>query len=169
MTKTLITYTTKQGSTREVAEEIATILEERAIETDVMPVEQCTDVSGYDAVVFGAPLYMGKLHKPGARFLAQHERSLAARPLAIFALGPRGTHESRAQAQKQLDRAIERSLLMPISVALFDGVIRPDALRFPWNRMAAGDWRDWDAIRAWARALAMTLERPTFGPRQVAA
>jgi hypothetical protein len=35
--------------------------------------------------------------------------------------------------------------------------------------MAAGDWRDWDAIRAWARALAMTLERPTFGPRQVAA
>ncbi|HEY7633184.1 MAG TPA: flavodoxin domain-containing protein [Thermoleophilaceae bacterium] len=157
MSKILVTYATKQGSTHEVAEEIGTILTERGHEIEIVPVELCAGPDGYDAVVFGAPLYMGKLLKPGARFLQKHRESLAARPLAIFALGPRGLPETRDDAQKQLDRAIQRSRLTPVSVALFDGVVRPDKLRFPFNRMPAGDWRDWDAIRAWGSELAPKL------------
>jgi menaquinone-dependent protoporphyrinogen oxidase len=168
MSKILITYATKQGSTREVAEELATILTERGHTTHVVPVELCPGPDGYDAVVFGAPLYMGKMLRAGARFLRRNTDSLAARPLAIFALGPRGTPESRADAQKQLDKAIHRSGLAPVSTALFDGVIRPEQLRFPFNRMPAGDWRDWDAIRSWGMAVAAKLAAPPFGPRVAA-
>ena len=36
-------------------------------------------------------------------------------------------------------------------------VVNPARLRFPFNRMPASDARDWDAIGAWADAVAATL------------
>ena len=47
-------------------------------------------------------------------------------------------------------------------MAIFGGVIRPDALRFPFNRMPACDARDRDAIRAWARDLAPRFARVAY-------
>ena len=35
--------------------------------------------------------------------------------------------------------------------------VDPAKLRFPLNRMAASDERDWDGIRAWARSLPAEL------------
>ena len=73
-------------------------------------------------------------------------------------MGPR-TLEAKdvAASRAQLDRALTR--VEPVSMAIFGGVIRPDALRFPFNRMPACDARDWDAIRAWAHELAPRFAR----------
>ena len=43
--------------------------------------------------------------------------------------------------------------LEPASVAIFGGVIDPAKPDFPFNRIAAADARDWDAIRSWADSL----------------
>jgi hypothetical protein len=38
----------------------------------------------------------------------------------------------------------------PSLIAGFGGVVDPQSLRFPFNRLPAGDARDWEAIRRFA-------------------
>jgi menaquinone-dependent protoporphyrinogen IX oxidase len=86
--------------------------------------------------------------------------AIAARPVAVFAMGPQKMDEKSVRsARQQLDRALKRAPdLDPLDVAIFGGVIDPAKLRFPFNRMQPGDARDWDAIRAWATELAARLD-----------
>jgi menaquinone-dependent protoporphyrinogen oxidase len=77
-------------------------------------------------------------------------------PVAVFAIGPQTAEKHDLEASRaQLDKALERFPdIRPRAVAVFGGVIDPDALRFPFSRMPASDARDWEAIRAWAEEIA---------------
>ena len=172
-TDVLIAYATKHGSTREVAETVAAELKELSLAVELGELRKVRGLNGYRSVVIGAPLYMGRWHKDARRFLKRHHKALAAMPVAVFALGPlKLTEEDVAGSRAQLDRALALvPELRPATVEVFGGVIDPANLRFPFNRMPAGDARDWDAIRAWARSLpgelggAMEI-RPTPGALQ---
>src|SRR5207237_9563193 len=108
-----------------------------------------------DAVVLGAPLYMGRWHKDARAFVGTHQRALERLPVAIFALGPIDDDPEHWQgAEDQLDKALEGlPELDPVDVKLFGGAIKPDELRFPFTHMPAADVRDWVAIRAWGAGL----------------
>jgi menaquinone-dependent protoporphyrinogen oxidase len=158
--RVLVAYATKHGSTREVAEVVASTLAEHGLEAEALPAASVHELDRYDGVVLGGALYMGRWHRDARRFLARHSAALASRPLAVFALGP-GTLEEQAVAssRRQLERALAaRRELEPVAVAIFGGVIDPALLRFPFSRMPAADARDWAAIRAFADAFAATLE-----------
>jgi menaquinone-dependent protoporphyrinogen oxidase len=166
----LVTYASRYGSTREVAEAIAATLREEGLEIAVQPMEAVRSLEPYRAVVMGAALYMFRWHKSARRFLARHQRSLGERPVAVFALGPvkdplddKEWQASRAQLDKELARY---GWFEPIGFRLFGGKLDPALLRFPLDRLAgkepATDIRDWSAIREWARTLA-TLLRPAAG------
>jgi menaquinone-dependent protoporphyrinogen oxidase len=151
MTRALVTYASKHGSTREVAERVAEVMRGAGFAVDVMPAANVGHLRGYDTVVLGGALYAGRLHKDARRFLARHREALAVRSVAVFAMGPATNEPSDlAGSRAQLDRALAKVPdLEPISVAIFGGVIDPDTLRFPFNRMPASDARDWAAIEAW--------------------
>jgi menaquinone-dependent protoporphyrinogen oxidase len=153
--RVLVAYATQHGSTREVAEAGGDGLKAAGVEADVRPVGDVRHVGDF-AVVFGAPLYMGRFPKDGRRFLRRHRRALAGRPIAVFALGPvKDTDEQWKGSREQLDRLLGKlPWLRPIAVQLFGGAIDPAKLRFPFKKMEAGDVRDWQRIRAWARDLA---------------
>jgi len=155
----LVAYATKHGSTREVAEAIAEVLSGNGREVELRPAADAGDVDGYAGVVLGGPLYMGRWHGEATRFLTRHHDELTDKPVAIFALGPVKDDEQQfTGSRQQLDRALAKVRdVQPVSVAIFGGVVDPAKLRFPFNRMPAGDARDWDAIRAWARELATDL------------
>jgi menaquinone-dependent protoporphyrinogen oxidase len=155
-TRVLVAYATKHGSTREVAEAVADTLRHCDLVVDVMPAADVAHLRRYDGVVLGAALYTGRLHKDARRFLARHEDGLAVRALAVFAMGPRTLQDADvASSRAQLDRALgAMPRLAPVSVAIFGGVVAPEALRFPLNRMPAVDARDWGAIEGWAAELA---------------
>jgi menaquinone-dependent protoporphyrinogen oxidase len=55
----LVTYASKHGSTKEIAERIAATLRRSGIETDLQPVEAVRDVEPYAAVVLGSAIYYG--------------------------------------------------------------------------------------------------------------
>jgi menaquinone-dependent protoporphyrinogen oxidase len=155
-TRILVAYATKAGSTREVAEAVERTLREHGVETDLRPAADVDTLAPYGAVVLGTALYTGRPHRDARRFLHRLDAELAERPLAVFAMGPKTlADEEVAASRAQLDRALAaHSELRPEAVAIFGGVVNPARLRFPFNRMPAGDARDWDAIRAWADEVA---------------
>jgi menaquinone-dependent protoporphyrinogen oxidase len=155
----LVAYATKKGSVAEVAESIGATLRGQGLTADVRPAATVKSVDGYDTVVLGGALYMGRWHADAKRFLKRHHEALGQIPFAAFGMGPLTMAEKDVtSARKQLDRALhaERDVT-PFSVAIFGGVVDPAKLHFPFNRMPASDARDWDAIREWAESLPAKL------------
>jgi len=148
----LIAYASKKGSVREVAESIGAWLHEHGFEVDVRSAREVKGLDGVDGVILGGSLYMGRWHADAHRFLKRHREQLSRIPMAVYGMGPLQLEEKQVQGSRaQLDRALGRHReLKPVAVAIFGGVIDPAKLHFPFNRMPAGDARDWDAIRAWA-------------------
>lgn len=163
----LVAYATRYGSTQEVAEHVAAVLLEAGYTVDIRHTKDVKSLEGCNAVVLGAPLYMGKWHKDARRFLARHQGALQERPVAVFALGPLEPVEEQMQdAREQLDRnLVKYPWLDPVETAMFVGKFDPDKLTFPYNllplddALPAGDNRDWDAIRGWAGELPVQLHQ----------
>ena len=49
----LVTAGSKHGATREIAEEIARVLHEHGVSTELLDIDDVTDLSGYEAYVVG--------------------------------------------------------------------------------------------------------------------
>ena len=155
----LVAYASKHGSTAEVAEVVAGQLREAGLGTRLIPAAEVEDVDGYDGVVLGTALYMGRAHHDARRLLKRFHRGLAVKPVAVFGMGPRTLEEHDvAGSRKQLGAALAKVPdVEPLGVAVFGGVLHPADQRFPFNHMPESDARDWEAIRAWAREIASVL------------
>jgi len=165
-TSILVGYATRYGSTKEVAETVAGTLRESGLSVDIQPLREVRLLSGYHALVLGAPLFMFHWHKDALRFLSRFRKALLGRPAAVFALGP--THDpydeqewqdSRSQLDKELGKF---PWFKPVALEMFGGKYSPEELRFPINKLAgnvpASDLRDWTAIRTWAESLVVKFE-----------
>jgi menaquinone-dependent protoporphyrinogen oxidase len=163
----LVAYATKSGSTAEVADAIAGVLREMGWAVDVADVAQVQDLTPYGAVVLGAATRMGRLLPAAIRFAERNRTALADKTTAYFALGAtmkEDTPENRRLAAATLQPLVQ--IKEPVSLGLFAGKVDPARLEIPWRwmvksakegPMAAGDFRRWDEIRAWARSLASLL------------
>jgi menaquinone-dependent protoporphyrinogen oxidase len=154
----LVAYASKKGSTAEVATFVGKRLRERGLVAVVRKATEVEDLALYDGIVLGGSLYFGRWHDDARSFLNRFRTALHDRPLAVFALGPKTASEDElAESRAQLDRVLGDA--EPSMVAVFGGVIDPAKLRFPFNRMAASDARDWTAIAAWADEVASLVAR----------
>jgi menaquinone-dependent protoporphyrinogen oxidase len=160
----LVAYATKHGSTREIAEAVATALADRGIPTDALAVDTIADVRPYEAVVLGSAVYMGRWLKEATEFARRHRELLTERPLWLFSSGPLGTDVVDAEEQPK-ELAELREMLGPRDHRLFYGALARDSLGFG-ERMVVkavkapeGDFRDWDEIRGWAATIAGELAR----------
>src|SRR5262245_25525829 len=151
----LVAYASRYGSTQEVAETIGVTLREHGLRADVRPAAEFEDLGEYGGIVLGGGIYMGRWHRDARGFVKHFARELGDLPVALFALGPVDDKpEPVAGAEKQFRNALDKLPVEPISTRLFGGVIDPQKLRFPLNRMPAADIRDWGEVRSWAGELA---------------
>lgn len=155
MSRVLVAFDTKHGSTGQVAQTVADTLRGQGIDVHVERVDDVDTLEGVDAVVVGAPVYVGRLTKGARRLLVDRREELRSLPIAVFALGP--LHEEPREFDDAA-RSLEKALAAvpevdPKTIRVFGGSLEPRDLRFPLSRMERSDIRDWDAIRAWARAL----------------
>jgi menaquinone-dependent protoporphyrinogen oxidase len=164
----LVSAATKHGATGEIAKRIGADLAGRGIEVEVKRPQDVTDISSYEAVVLGSAVYFGNWMKEARTFLDTHADELAARPTWLFASGsvtgdppvaddPNALRPSLAETLVSVTHAREHKL--------FAGKLDTSRLSLPERlpvRMARGregDWRDWEDVDEWARAIADELAR----------
>lgn len=79
MTKCLVVFGSKYGSTAEVARAIAD-----GLGAEVVDVAGKPDVAEYDVIVIGSPIYAGDYLPSVARFIRDNKSSLQERKIAAF-------------------------------------------------------------------------------------
>jgi menaquinone-dependent protoporphyrinogen oxidase len=166
--KVLVAYATKAGATTEVAEEVGKVLTECGLAVEVRAVDKVKSLSAYDAVVLGTAIRMEKPLSEAVNFAKKFKSELANRPLACFSLGVWMREDT--PEHREMTRCFLKPLLSelpePASLGLFGGRLDYSNLSPIWRVLASqdktglmqeGDWRNWEAIRAWANELAPKL------------
>lgn len=165
--KILLAYASVHGSTQEIAEQIAETIRNEGLTVDLQEARKVQSLTGYQAIVLGAPIYMFHLHKDALNFISRHKDTLMdGLPIAIFAGGPiEADKDQWGDISKQLDQELAKfPWLKPIAVEIVGGRFDPTKLRFPYNlipalkQMPAADLRDWTAIRSWSNDLVYKLQ-----------
>ena len=158
----LLAYASRFGSTQEVAETIASTLSEAGLEVDLQLMQEVKSLDRYDAVVLGAAIYNAKWNANAHQFVMQYQDALTQLPVAIFTLGPLSPSEAaKRNSRRQLNSELAKyPWLKPVAVEIFAGKYDPSkpGLNFFEKFLPARDYRNWDAIRAWAKALSARLQ-----------
>jgi menaquinone-dependent protoporphyrinogen oxidase len=174
--RVLIVHASRYGSTRGIGERIGETLRRHGIEVAIKPVEEGGDPTGYDAVVIGSAAYYSHWRKRALEFVRKHRQTLANRPVWLFSSGPLGTKATDDQGRDLLmvtepkEVAELREAIHPRDHRIFFGALDPKKLGFLHRLMfnlpanldrklfADGDFRDWNAIEAWAAQIAEELK-----------
>lgn len=160
--RVLVATASKHGATDEIAVAVADVLAQHGLAVRLVPAEDVENVSGCDAVVLGSAVYMGRWLEPARRFVGAHAGELSAVPVWVFSSGPVGDPPRPAD-----DQAVDVTEIIEATGArghrLFEGKLDRDRLGFGERALVRalgvrdGDYRDWDAIRAWAAEIAAEL------------
>jgi menaquinone-dependent protoporphyrinogen oxidase len=82
----LIVYASKYGCTEKCAKLIAKELNDQADLIDLKKVKDI-DISGYDKVIIGGPVYMGKIQKEVSGFCSDNLTELKEKRIGLFICG----------------------------------------------------------------------------------
>jgi menaquinone-dependent protoporphyrinogen oxidase len=156
----LVAYASRKGSTAGIAQAVGKELVSAGFAVDVTEMKTVTTVEGYNAVIIGAPMYMGSIVKDAGKFVGQYRDQLAKLPVAAFAVGITPASNDAEKVEESM-KALHASLapLKPMVTTMFAGRLDPEKLSFIQRKMTefvkspTGDFRDWNAIAAWAREL----------------
>jgi menaquinone-dependent protoporphyrinogen oxidase len=165
--RVLVAYTTRAGTTAEVATTIAEALRQTGLTVEVRQAKEVTDMCPYQAVVAGSAIYMGQWMPDAVKFVRRHRQVLSQMPVAYYAVCltlKDDTEENRCTVAAYLDPLqAEVPEVKPVDVGLFAGRMDYSRLSFFYRiivkKMGApeGDFRDEQAIRSWAEALGPKL------------
>ena len=164
--KVLVAYATKRGATAEIAEKIGEVIRDNGLQVDVLPAGQVKDITPYNAVILGSAAYIGQWRKDAVTLIKANEKTLSTMPVWLFSSGPTGEGDPVELLKgwlypNGLKPIIES--IKPRGITVFHGAVTLDKLNFleKWMlknvKSPIGDFRDWDAIAAWASAIAEEL------------
>jgi menaquinone-dependent protoporphyrinogen oxidase len=169
----LVGFATSGGSSRGVAERLASRLSADGIAAETRPVSEVPGVAGYDAVVLGSAIHGGKWLPEASRFARKNAAALRQRPTWLFSVSTVGDQESmfpplvarclRALRKETAEMAALRGMVQAREHRNFAGVIGrtdwPMLGRAFFRTMGGryGDHRNWPAIDAWADSIAAAL------------
>jgi menaquinone-dependent protoporphyrinogen oxidase len=170
----LVAYASRHGSTAGIAERIAATLRAEGLSAEAHPASQVGAIDGYDAYVVGSAAYMFRWLKDASRFVERHRALLEHRPVWLFSSGPLGADRVDAHGNDVLEASRPKdfealgSRIQPRGTQVFFGAWDPQSApvglvewlvrRMPAkDTLPAGDFRDWEAIDAWAREIAQQL------------
>ncbi len=156
--RALVAYASRYGATAEVATAIARGLSELGLEAEARPAAEVEGLGGYDLVILGSAVYLGRW-RPEARALARRfEGELASRPVWLFSSGPLDWSLDDAEPAPPREVVRLAGRIGARGHAWFGGVLSPEAdgiLEWLIVRTGrAGDFRDFEHVRGWAAGIA---------------
>lgn len=172
-TRVLVTYDTKYNSTADVAALMGIVLCARGFDVSVLRAdcEDLQDISAYDAVIIGSPIYYGVWLKDARAFLERHQETLSEMPVAYFITSNllREGYDPAEDPDKALYYYVNPVLeqfpgIEPMEpIGNFGGKLEfSDFTPFEWVLLKLcgyydNDSRDWDAIAEWADEISANL------------
>lgn len=166
----LVAYASKHGSTREIATVIAEELRQTGLEVALHPASNVVSIEDYDGIVLGSAIYVGQWQKDAVEFIDLHQESLRSKPVWLFSSGPIGEDPHPVEEPPATAELVART--GAIDYQSFAGKLDRGSLGVGERIIATvvrapeGDFRNWDAIRAWAGSIANEMsERDTSNVR----
>lgn len=180
-----VVYASRHGGTAGIAKRIAEVLQSEGAQVVIADAADRPDPSGFDAYVIGSGVQIGRWHKEATEFLERNQVTLATRPVWLFSSGPLPGSSMTKETDDPLALALGpedgpgsggRKTIAALSAAIhprdhrvFQGAYDPNeppksmqerlVRLVPASKrvLPAGDFREWDAIEAWAREIAADL------------
>lgn len=159
--RTLVAYDSQYGSTGGVADAIGQRLG-RTRQVEVRKLTEVTDISAYEAMVFGSPVQASQMKESAVTWLSEHAADITMplamfMPSASFGIDP-DKEKQTAEKLGWLEQAASQAGVDPVAMQPFGGlvdfskmsVMRGVIYRLMSGTSEEGDWRNFDDIRAWA-------------------
>lgn len=157
MKKVLVAYSTRAGSTAEIAATIGQTLSQRGFSVDVLSVKKQPNPADYQAVILGSPIRMGSWLPEMVSFIKENRSLLEKLPLALFTVHMlNGGDDEQSRTNRQAYLNAVREWVTHAEEVYFLGKMELAKLsfldRFISNAMKAKDedLRDWNAIQTFA-------------------
>jgi menaquinone-dependent protoporphyrinogen oxidase len=161
--RVLITAASRHGATHEIADAIASGLARRGFDADARPAEELATLDGYDAFVIGSAVYVGRWLDAARELAEEHRQTLIRSPVWLFSSGPLGPPDALKPEGDPVDVAGLMETVNGVDHRVFAGRLDKKLLGFGEKavviavRAPEGDFRDWDAIDAFAGEIATRL------------
>jgi len=186
MSRALIVYGTRYGTTAETSQIIAETLRQEGLEVEVVDAkkDKVQSIDDYDLVIVGSGIQMGKWTSEPENFLGKYQNELSRKKVALFvSCGSANPLSEGEQKKKEIDEGKRNYLdekatkynLKPVALGFFGGCydfnkmswflrktlssIRPKLESAGYKEAKTGvyDLRNLDEIRNWAKEVAKTV------------
>ena len=180
-----VAFASRHGGTAGIAKRIAEVLRAEGADVVLVDLAAHADPGAFDAHVIGSGVYLGSWLKEATAYLERYQMTFAERPVWLFSSGPLPGSMKETDSTDSLTAALGpetgpgsgghrkiaelSAAIHPRDHRVFLGAYNPNDppksmperfLRLmPSGRkiLPAGDFREWDAIEAWAREIASAL------------
>lgn len=173
----LLLHRSHEGHTKTIAQHLASVLQQDGYITKVAALKDAPAFDGYDAVVIGASIHVGKFDQKLVDYVNTHKAQLEQRPNAFFSVCLRAAqHDAESQqiVQGYLDTLLAATRWQPDVAASFAGAVKYREYNFVVRRLMKGIakqaglstdtsqnhvYTDWDAVTAFAKELEALPQR----------
>lgn len=159
--KVLVTAASKHGGTAEIADWIGEELGQHGIEAVVLQPGDVDSLEGYDAVVLGSAVYVGRWMEPATHLVERLQKQFRDRPVFLFSSGPAGDPPKPNSDPGDIETM--RVLSQALDHRIFAGRIARQGMGFGERavitalRVPDGDYRPRTEVETWARGIAERL------------
>lgn len=124
MSSIYLPYGTSEGQTARIAEFIADVVRAHGHEAKAVDIKEAGDAipDGYDAILVGASVHMGKHENYVRDFVRKNRAALEQLPSALFSVSM-AAHGDTENAEDYVEKFEEEAGWRPAQVALFSGAL----------------------------------------------
>lgn len=170
--KVLVVVASRHHGTREIGARLAATLRAAGIATDMVGADLDPDPAGYDGVVLGSGVYLGRWLPSARDYVRDHATALAQLRLWTFSSGPVDEPREGGAAEPMPSGLVE---VAPLEHVTFGGRIVTTDLNIIERivtkavRAESADYRDWTTITQWGTHIAASLIAAGPLPRRLSA
>jgi menaquinone-dependent protoporphyrinogen oxidase len=154
-----------------IAEKVGDVLCENGFQVDIRAALNIDDISPYDAIVLGSPMYYATFLPGALSFLERHKTVLADKDVAVFAVST-SVNKETGMVDENLARLVNASVLKkypeiqvlePIGLMpgkyFFQEIFPVEIINLKLTGFEeAGDLRNFEIVRSWTEGIAGLLQ-----------